>query len=262
MRRLSSFASFAVAAFGFAQVASAADMPVKAPIRPAPVMAAPWTGCYIGANVGYGWSPTRWSDPATGVEFAHHTADGVVGGGQVGCDYQTGNWVFGVQGMFDGAGLKSSSTNLFLDPTGQTIDTTKVNWFATLTGRVGYTIQPPTLLYIKGGVAWVRSKYTECCEPGGGGGGGPPPGGGEIESVLADGVASVTRTGWTVGGGVEHMFAPNWSVFLEYNYIGLGTDRITFQPINSTPTPFAYDIKQNVQTVLLGVNFRWGGMFR
>jgi outer membrane immunogenic protein len=128
-----------------------------------------------------------------------------------------------------------------------------VNWFATLTGRVGYAVQPMTLLYVKGGVAWVRSKYTECCEPALAA---PAP------PVAADGVASATRTGWTAGGGVEYMFAPNWSVFVEYNYIGLGTDAITFQPINTTPTSFAYDIKQNVQTVLVGVNFRWGGMFR
>jgi outer membrane immunogenic protein len=251
-----SFASLAVA-FGFTQIASAADMPVKAPVvRPAPVVVAPWTGCYVGANVGYGWSPTRWYDPPTGVEFAHHTADGVVGGGQVGCDYQVQNWVFGIQGMFDGAGLKGSSTNLFLDSTGQTIDETKVSWFATLTGRVGYTIQPMTLLYVKGGFAWVRSKYTECCEfipP-------VPPGPPIFTDFLEDGVASVTRTGWTVGGGVEHMFAPNWSVFAEYNYIGLGTDSITFQPLAPATTPFAYNIKQNVQTVLIGVNYRWGGI--
>jgi outer membrane immunogenic protein len=156
--------------------------------------------------------------------------------------------------MFDGAGLKGSGANLFLDPTGQTIDETKVSWLATLTGRVGYTIQPMTLLYVKGGFAWVRSKYTECCEPVAPITEPGPP------LVEADGVATVTRTGWTVGGGVEHMFAPNWSVFAEYNYIGLGTKGITFQPINSTPAPFIYNIKQNVQTVLVGVNFRWGGI--
>jgi outer membrane immunogenic protein len=251
--------SFAALAFGFTQIASAADMPVKAPIvRAPPVVVAPWTGCYVGANVGYGWSPTTWTDPPTGVEFASHKADGFVGGGQLGCDYQTGNWVFGIQGMFDGAGLKASSTNLFLDPTGQTIDETKVNWFATLTGRIGYAIQPLTLLYVKGGFAWVRSKHTECCEPP------PAPTPPPAPPVFtdADGVASVTRTGWTVGGGVEHMFAPNWSVFVEYNYIDLGNDSITFQPINATPAPFVYNIKQNVQTVLVGVNYRWGGMFR
>lgn len=70
----------AAASVGLFQSALAADMPVKAPIhRAAPAAVANWTGCYVGGNVGYGWVPTTWSD--NGVEFASHTADGVVGGG-------------------------------------------------------------------------------------------------------------------------------------------------------------------------------------
>ena len=230
--------------------AAAADLPVKAPVYKAPVAVAPsWTGCYLGGNVGYGWAPTKWND--NGIEFASHTTDGVIGGGQIGCDYQSGPWVFGIQGMFDAAGMKGSSANLFLDPAGGVIDSTKISWFATLTGRVGYTVEPMTLLYVKGGVAWVHSKFTECCQP-------------TVTitdtlSPLEDGVADVTRTGWTIGAGLEHMFTPNWSAFLEYDYIGLGSEAVTFSPINGSPGPFIYHIDQNVHMILLGLNYRFGG---
>src|SRR5262245_58299456 len=87
--------------------ASAADLPVKAPrVAPAPVVT--WTGCYIGGNGGYGWARKEYVDPldVPPANLGSHDAKGGVGGGQVGCDYQTGAWVFGVQGMFDGASLR------------------------------------------------------------------------------------------------------------------------------------------------------------
>jgi outer membrane immunogenic protein len=182
-----------------------------------------WTGCYVGVNVGYGWAPTKWND--NGIEFTSHSANGGIGGGQFG--------------------------NLFLDPAGAVIDSTNISSFATLTGRFGYTVEPATLLYVKGGAAWVRSSFKECCEP----------------TVvifdflgpLNDGIADVTRTGWTIGAGLEHMFAPNWSAFVEYGYIGLGSSSVRFSPINSSPGPFIYHIDQNVHTVLLGLNYRFGG---
>lgn len=208
-----------------------------------------WTGCYLGVNVGYGWAPTKWND--NGIQFTSHSANGVIGGGQFGCDYQSGAWVFGIQGMVDAAGMKGSGANLLLDPAGAVIDSTNISSFATLTGRFGYTVEPTTLLYVKGGAAWVRSSFRECCEP----------------TVvifdflgpLNDGIADVTRTGWTIGAGLERMFAPNWSAFVEYGYIGLGSSSVRFSPINSSPGPFIYHIDQNVHTVLLGLNYRFGG---
>jgi outer membrane immunogenic protein len=209
-----------------------------------------WTGCYLGGNLGYGWAPTKWSD--NGIDFASHTATGAVGGGQIGCDYQSGRWVFGVQGMFDAAGMNGSSANLFLDPAGHVIDSTQISWLATLTGRFGYTVQPMTLLYVKGGAAWVRSNLKECCQP-------------TIVfldmvGTLDDGVADVTRTGWTIGAGLERMFAPNWSAFIEYDYIGLGSSLVKFSPINGAPGPFIYRIDQNVHRMLVGLNYRFGGV--
>jgi outer membrane immunogenic protein len=218
--------------------------------RPAskPVAVATWNGCYIGGNVGYGWAPTDWSDH--GDRFTSHSANGAVGGGQIGCDYQTGPWVFGIQGMLDASGMKGSSLNLPLDPGGAVVDDTKISWLAMLTGRIGYTIQPETLLYLKGGAAWVRERHTECCEPT------------RVVldqvGVLDDGTAKVTRSGWTAGVGLERMFAPNWTAFIEYDFIGLGDRAVTFSPINGAPGPFRYNINQDVHLLLIGLNYRFG----
>ena len=211
-----------------------------------PPPAISWTGCYVGGNVGYAWAPTTWHD--NGLEFASHDADGVIGGGQVGCDYQVGAWVFGIQGLFDATDGRGSSSNLFLNPTGVLIDKTHVSWLATLTGRVGYTINPLTLLYIKAGFAWVRADFIECCQP-------------TILlpdniGVLGDGIAAMTRTGGTVGAGVEHLFTPNISAFLEYNFIGLGSRSVYFSGINGSG-PFIYHIDQDVHAVQLGFNVRF-----
>lgn len=234
----------AISAAAFLQTASAADMPVKAARHappPAPIFT--WTGCYVGGNVGYAWAGAKWSDPATGVEFASHNANGVVGGGQVGCDYQTGQWVFGIQGMFDGAGMSANSHKVIEAGGPDIFDHTRISWMATLTGRIGYAIQPETLLYVKGGAAWVRDKLEECCL--------------SVSAAQDDGIASVTRTGWTVGVGLEHMFRPDWSAFVEYNFIGLGTDAITFAPTGFASSSSVYNIRQDVHAILVGLNYRF-----
>jgi outer membrane immunogenic protein len=243
MRKLVA-ATIALAALGPGS-ALAADIPVKAPrYRAPPPVVWSWTGCYLGGNVGYGWAHSEWS--FGGLAFADHRADGVVAGGQIGCDYQAGVWVIGVQGMFDWTSLKADSHRVVGALGPNVIDETRISWLATLTGRLGYAVQPATLVYVKGGAAWVRSKHDECCLP-------PAP-----PVVIDDGFARVTRSGWTVGAGLEHMFAPNWSVFVEYDYIGLGTRGVTFTPTGPTIGPFTYDIRQDVQMLLVGVNVRLG----
>ncbi len=222
-------------------------MATKAPIYkapPAPVTS--WTGCYLGGNIGYGWAPTKWTDPTTGVQFASMTVDGFVAGGQIGCDYQINQqWVVGVRGMFED-GLKGSDQNS-LDTA--LTDTTRVPWFATVVGRFGYLIDSTSLIYIQGGGAWVRNELNECCNTvvvv-------PPP-------LITDGVANTTLTGWTVGIGIEHMFTPYLSAFIEYNYIGLGNNNVAFTGINGFSN-FTYQINQNVNLVQAGINLRFNGL--
>jgi outer membrane immunogenic protein len=219
------------------EASMAADMPVKAAYKPAaPVVG--WTGCYIGANIGGGWARKDYTDPlAIPAEtiLGSHTADGFIGGGQIGCDYQSGPWVFGIQGMADAADLKA--THLALGD----FYTTSIPWFATLTARVGYAVQPNFLVYVRGGAAWVRDRETKV----------------DLVTGLLEGTSEVTRTGWTVGAGAEYLFAPNWSVFAEYGYMDFGTRRVAYVTPDVPPAFFPLDIRQSVQNVRVGVNYRF-----
>jgi outer membrane immunogenic protein len=215
--------------------ALAADMPVKAPA----VRAATWTGCYLGANGGY--SALHEDIALLGVGGAAQFGN-AIGGVHGGCDYQTGNWVFGIQEMFDWTKLDNSTT---LPPiiAGPTVTlSTKVSWLDTLTLRAGYLLQPQTLLYLKGGAAWARDKYfdTTVAFP---------------FAFFATGAS--TRTGWTLGAGFERYFAPNWSFFIEYDFTDLG--RRNEDLVFPDGTVSTFSIRQELQTVLFGVNYRFGG---
>ncbi len=219
--------------------AIAADLAVKAPVYKGPsppVVIYSWTGCYIGANIGGGWARKSWTTttPPPPLDLGSHTASGVVGGGQIGCDYQTGPLVLGIEGMFDGANLRGSN----IPPSfPNSEDVTRIPWFGTLTGRIGYAVDR-ALLYVKGGGAWVRDNHELIFVPTG---------------VVGE-TGSVTRSGWTLGGGLEYALAPNWSARIEYDYLGFGTKPVTFcRPICDD----IFDIKQNIQLLVVGINYRF-----
>src|SRR4029453_8435334 len=195
-----------------ASQALAADLPRKAP-PPAVPMAPPvtWTGCYIGANVGgiFGQGDAHFNIFKT-FEISSKQRSGFSGGGQIGCDYQfAGGWVIGIRNMFNGTSL--GRTRDFIDPATRltgTVDS-HINWFDTLTGRIGYAFAPSWLLYGQGGVAWIHHRA-------------------DLTFAGIDfGTFGKTRTGWTAGGGVEWMFAPGWSAFLEGNYMDFGDQNHT-----------------------------------
>lgn len=217
--------------------AFAADMPVKGPVyKAAPVLS--WTGCYLGANIGGGWGRERWTFPVTGGNSAGNPdPDGWLGGGQVGCDYQTGAWVIGVEGMFDWGRLKGSAH----DPSGAptTSANTKNDRVDTATARLGYAFGQ-ALIYVDGGAAWVHNKrfFTAA-------GALIPP---EVDN---------TKSGWTVGAGLEYMFAPNWSWKIDYNHFDFGTNTGLLLPGGGAPGVSA---KQHIDTVLVGINFRFGSV--
>jgi outer membrane immunogenic protein len=228
--------------------ATAADLRARAPVPyqppPPPRPVFTWSGCYIGGNIGGGWASKSSTDVAgsvtgvIGADLGSHTADGFIGGGQIGCDYQAGVWVLGVQGMFDGSGMQGSNTSL----SGLFTVNSKIPWLATVTGRIGFTAAPAVLVYAKGGGAWVRDEYTLATIGG---------------TTLAN--ATTTPSGWTVGGGVEWAFAGNWSAFAEYNYLDFGTPSVAFTSTVGAPT-FPINIKQNINSFMVGVNYRFGAV--
>jgi len=186
----------AAALLSVATAASAADMqarPYKAP--PPPPMVSPaynWSGFYIGAMGGYGWDSGD--------------ASGGFGGGTVGYNWQFpgSQFVFGVEVDAAGASIKDSLT---ADIGGGVLATEelKINSFGSVTGRAGFAMDA-VLLYAKGGFAWANRK--------------------DSISVPALGVAisdSQSHTGYTIGGGLEYLFTPNWSAKGEYMFTSLGS---------------------------------------
>jgi outer membrane immunogenic protein len=211
-----------------------ARMPVKAPII-APVVYS-WTGCYIGGNVGGLWARKRWTASALTVEESQDV-DGWLGGGQVGCNYQTGPWVFGIQGDYDWADARRSTSDPVFFP--RFSENTRIKSLGSVTGRVGYAWDR-FLGYVKGGVAWERDNYDIDFITGG---------------VFAS--ASETRTGWTVGVGGEYMFTEWLTGFAEYDYYDFGTRTETFATTFAT-NQFAFDIRETKHVAKVGLNFKWG----
>jgi outer membrane immunogenic protein len=258
--RIALMVGTAVAMVMAASSAHAADMemPMKAPPLPAPQFS--WTGCHVGGNVGLGAGETRWSDTTAdgnidGLSLGRTAltdTSGGVAGGQLGCDLQFGgNWVVGIAGLINWSNISSSSQDQFNAPWNLR---DQVDWYASVTGRLGYAINT-ALIYGRGGVAFAHNNFA-------------------IENSGVNlGTPSDVRTGWTVGVGLEWMFAQNWSVFLEGDYYGFPTQAETFSAAAGTgfimpcgictPTPFSNNIRiqPSFETLTFGVNYRfgWGG---
>jgi outer membrane immunogenic protein len=179
-------------------IAAAADLPSRkdAPIY-SPVPVYNWSGFYVGLNAGLGWSnsstvyvtgPGVNTSLGTGSDSA-----GFTGGGQIGYNYQTGQWVFGVETdiQYADVGGKVSWGPYSWWGTGGRGS----QWFGTLRARAGYAVDR-TLFYVTGGLAY----------------------GGLNDSWYH---GSTSNTGWTLGGGVEYAFTPNWTAKIEGLYINL-----------------------------------------
>jgi outer membrane immunogenic protein len=216
--------------------AYAADLPVaRAPAVVPPVVYAPpvynWSGFYIGGNLGGGFANSSWSDPFTG---GHNTFDksGFIGGGQIGANWQINVLVLGIEGDFDWTGLKGSGH----DSVGNTINT-DTQWTSTVTGRIGAAFDR-LLVYGKGGVAFAHDSDSL----------------NDIAGNTAS--ASLTRTGWTAGAGLEYAFAPNWTAKVEYDYLGFGSETLNLP--TAAFSPYSTNASLNVQEVKAGINFKFG----
>jgi len=219
--------------------ARAVDMPVKAPaFKAAAAPYDPWTGCYIGGNVGGGWAHKEFG-PTPGFTADSLTANpsNVVGGVQIGCDVQRGAWVFGARGMFDWSDMHGNTPFA----SGGKGYMTRMPWFATATARAGYLVQPTLLIFVDGGAAFVRDEFQFV----------------EGSGAVVDATGHVTRTGWTAGVGVDWMVAPNWTVTLEYGYMGFGTKTVDLQGTFAFIGTIHESVNQHVQVGLISLNYRF-----
>jgi outer membrane immunogenic protein len=198
MKKFVLFAAASVATLSVA-TAFAADLPSRkeAPvyIPPPPVMT--WTGFYGGLNLGGGWQAKSSSNALWGN---NSNSGGVVGGGQLGYNYQFSPWlVLGVETDFQGTSIGGSGANNAWAVAwgGAGGSTARINWFGTVRGRLGVTFpgMSTLLIYGTGGFAYA-----------------------DVQRNLWWNQNNAVQTGWTAGGGAEWMFMPNWSAKAEYLY--------------------------------------------
>jgi outer membrane immunogenic protein len=210
-----------------------------------------WTGFYLGGNAGGTWSSNNDVDTtaflvteAAGFDSLTNTSallantripvriGGFIGGGEWGYNYQWNNWVFGVEGDFQGIASSERTGTLFTQATafGTAVGDIAVNqlaaasrrldWLGTDRGRIGFLIWPTFLVYGTGGLAYGETETSAAI--------------GQIAvspvipiaSTIAFGTFNQALAGWTAGGGIEWLFLPNWSLKVEYLYYDLG--RVTF----------------------------------
>ena len=225
------FAVVATAAIGVATAAPAADLGARGYNR-APAYAAPlynWTGFYLGAHIGGAFSG---GTSFNGLVLSDYDAR-LLGGVQTGVDWQfAGNFVVGAEGQYSWLG-KNNLNAVF--PAGFVYNNNQ-RALASVTARIGYAFGP-ALVYVKGGYAYSDNSETLTFA-------GVP---------VAFALDSSHSNGWTVGGGVEYMFAQNWSAKAEYQYYNFGDSRF-LSP--AALVPFG-TFHNDEHTLKLGVNYRF-----
>jgi outer membrane immunogenic protein len=230
---------------------SAADMAVKGPYA-APAAVWNWTGFYLGGHVGAGWGTTESTLTAVnpggaipgGFAIAQNSRSGFLGGGQIGYNFQSGWAVFGVQGDIAGMDVKGTTPCV----AGAASCTAKSDWLGTVTARFGGVVGDRTLVYVKGGAAWMHTDHSLNI-PGGLGLG--------VGSIGA----STTTLGWVLGLGAEYAFDHNWSAFIEYDYIDFEKKNaaLDFSPIAGLPATANVDFKNKLSIAKVGLNYKFGG---
>ena len=97
-------AAVAVSAVFGIGAASAADLAGKAMPYAAPAPVFSWTGCYVGVHAGAGVLLDQGFQSQTSSDDRHGV--GGLAGGQIGCNYQTGMLVLGIEGEGFWSGMK------------------------------------------------------------------------------------------------------------------------------------------------------------
>ena len=232
---LSSVLSFAVAGAAFAaDLPSTKGEPVYAP--PPPVFS--WTGFYIGANAGLSAGNFSVASPFDVFigDQSQTNSGGFLGGGQIGYNYQfdNSNFVVGVEADFQGSTLKGTYFDEEADPYNVDFGT-KVNWWGTARGRIGYAFGN-ILPYATGGFAYGR-----------------------VSDFITEGPESFswsgTRTGWTAGAGVEYAITHNLTAKIEYLYTNLGTWNYSGYPFYEDGE--SINTKVAFHTVRAGLNWKF-----
>lgn len=257
--KVSLFAAIAAAALTLLPgVASAADL---APVyKSAPRIGETygWSGPYIGVSAGYGWG-----DNTVGVYEAvpdpldlelspfdvKSRASGFIGGAQAGYNWQSGQWLLGVEADFSYADVNQSArTDTLVSPfsgalTGAYYDAhQRMDWFATLRPRLGVAVGDRLLAYVTGGLAAARLRTSTLLYV--------------SSSIQYSAADTSTQTGWTVGGGLEWKLDRRWSAKTEYLYYDLGNRTVT-APTNLPGFSYVSTLETRGHILRAGLNYGW-----
>jgi outer membrane immunogenic protein len=241
-------------------------MPVPAAPAYAPPVYRPviydWSGIYGGINVGGGVlndvvtnnTTTALLNAGTQTKLSPFS---VVGGAQAGFNYQIQQVVLGAEGTFTWSNISGTQVTPSLVPTVSENSVSTPQWYATATAKAGIAAND-FLFYAKGGAAWMGVHYTQNV----------------VAGILQSRQTIVdTRSGFTVGGGVEFGMTENLSARLEYDFLDFGTKTYNFNNLGFTAagavvgtpqTPVGaapMSIKSVTQLITVGLNYRfnWSG---
>jgi opacity protein-like surface antigen len=238
----------------------------------APMLAAwTWSGLYVGGTIGYGAgksnTDTAFSDPVSGAElFATSRSrrlDGAIGGAQAGYNWLAGGVLLaGVEGDLNYSGQRAKfnavcpgvvcNPNLIGvvdDPSviAQFEQGQKLEWFATLRGRLGVVATPDAIAYVTGGLA-VGEVMTAGTVLGFDGDGKA------VNTIVS---SHNTKAGLAVGGGIEGRLAGNWTAKIEYLYLDLGTVTVIPAPALNSTTAVAFNSRITDNILRVGVNYKF-----
>jgi outer membrane immunogenic protein len=217
--------------------ALAADLPTKTIPAPLPAIVYNWTGLYVGINGGFGTGKSNWSDGPVGTTGGFNTS-GFLVGGTLGANYQTGNYVVGIEGDGDWTNLQGNSGSTCGDIAAVVAPPvscqTQSHWLATVRGRVGYAFDR-FLIYGTAGAAF-----------------------GNVQTGLnpPSTFDSSTEAGWAVGAGFEVAFAPNWTAKAEYLFVDLPNASCT--TVGNCGGAAGSIVSFNENIIRAGINFKFG----
>ena len=226
-----------VFSLGATSLSLAADLPRKAPaaapVYPPPV--ATWAGCYLGGAVGVVNNRVSGNVDFEGFSTgASGNKTGGIYGGYLGCNLQSNNFVYGIEGDFSGIGGSGVSQGVLGIVSGAVV-TSKPDWLSTIRGRAGLAFNN-AMVYLTGGVAFADVK----------------------NSFFVPGFPGVstsnTRVGWTVGAGAEYMFTPNWIGRLEFLYADLGSHGESYPASFSVATS---SLSHELMIGRVGLAYKW-----
>jgi outer membrane immunogenic protein len=252
MKRLGfGVAGLGLIALAFAAPALAADLPVAPAYYPPRAFPPPaiynWSGLYIGGNVGADLLADRITGAGTDAVgtaltgAANSSPVGIIGGGQIGANYQFSTWVAGVEATF--SGTNTSGSGRVTNTAGTTNSFTSApQWLATATGRIGYAAND-WLFYGKAGAAIMHTQYTETILGAGG-------------AAVGSSALNDNRTGFVAGAGIEYALTDNVSARVEYDYFGFGSKTYNFAQVVA-PSIVPASIRSSLNEITFGVNYRF-----